>query len=94
MCVPAVRVCLPDLNACVAHRLSFDVRDAAAQLDDLAGSSLTTSAHECQVRVPVARLYTGIKRAGNQVGRLSQNGDLIIGKQCRDTRDCESACRH
>ena len=73
--------------------LSFDVRDAAAELHDLTGSSLMTSAHERQVRVPVARLDTGIERAGYQVGRLSQNGALLARKQCGDTHDCESACR-
>ena len=73
MRVPAVRVCLPDLDSNVAHRLPFHVRDAAAQLHDLSGSSLMMSAHERQVGIAVARLYTGIERAGYQVGRLAQN---------------------
>ena len=36
MRVPSVGVCLPDLNRCVAKRLSFQVRDAPAQLHELA----------------------------------------------------------
>jgi hypothetical protein len=93
MCVPAVRVCLPDLNPCIAHRISFHVRGTAAQLHDLAGGPLTMSAHDRRVGVSVARFYTGIERAGYQVGRLSQTGVLVIRKQCGDARECESARR-
>jgi hypothetical protein len=46
------------------------------------------------IRPSISKWICGALSVRRPVGRLSQNGDLVIGKQCGDTRDCESACRH
>jgi hypothetical protein len=92
MRVPPVRVCLPDLNRCVAQRLSFQVRDAAAQSHELTGSPLLMSADKRQVGILITWLYTRVERAGYQVGRLAQNA-ILCRKQCGNTGNRESAGR-
>jgi len=62
--VRSVRACLPARSQSVRYApFSFHVRDAAAQVHDLAGCPLMMSAYECQVGIPVARLYERIERA-------------------------------
>ena len=85
MRVAPVCVGLPDLNRRVTQRLSFQVRDAAAQLHELARSPLVMSAHQRQVGVLITRFYPWVERAGHQVRRLAPNRVLCVRKQCGNT---------
>jgi hypothetical protein len=82
---PSVRVCLPDLNRSVAQRLSFQVRDATAQLHELAGSPLMMSAHKRQVGVPITRLYHG-GRTDRLSGLPSLDERVLVIRGRRDDR--------
>ena len=66
-----VRACLPARSESVRCAAAlFQIRDAAAQLHELADSPLMMSAHKRQVGVLIARLYTGVE-TGRLLGQQS-----------------------